>query len=205
MRSSSGIVGERRLERRSQLGRAPRSSRASARARCRRRAIPLASTRSSASASGSSPAVAAGDRRERRQPGRRPAARSRSTVRLRAMVCSHAASEPSVRVVRLRPVPQRQERLLHDLFCHSPIRCQPARRREDRVPVTVVERGQRVMRAARDLAHERGVVASPASMPRHRIRPGVARRFRGHPVTTSRPPVGPGRRACRPAGAPRGR
>ena len=91
--------------------------------------------------------------------GRRPAARSRSTVRLRAIVWSHAASEPSRRVEQLRPVPEREERLLHYLFGDLPIRCQPARRREDRVDVPVVQSGQRVLRTRRDLADEGRFVA----------------------------------------------
>ena len=49
------------------------------------------------------------------RPGRRPAALRRSTVRLRAIVCSQAWQRPGRRIEALRPVPE-PERLLYHLL-----------------------------------------------------------------------------------------
>ncbi len=65
---------------------------------------------------------------------------------------------PDIRVEQLRPVPEREERFLDDLLGHLPIRCQPVRRREDRVDVPIVEIAEGRLRARRDLADEEGVV-----------------------------------------------
>ena len=102
--------------------------------------------------------------------GRRPAARSRSTVRLRAIVWSHAASEPVSRVEQLRSVPEREKRLLHHFFGDLPIGCQPDRRREDRVDVPVVQGGQRVLRTGGNLANEGRFVAWGVTVACHRLR-----------------------------------
>ena len=99
IRSSSGIAARAAwsacrssFERHGHLGR-PRS------APHRPRSAAPPATRSSASASGSSrrpPAARPSGDDQRHGFGRRPAERSRSTVRLRAIVCSQAASDPSV-------------------------------------------------------------------------------------------------------------
>ena len=69
---------------------------------------------------------------------------------------------PDPGVEQLGPVPQGEERLLDHLLGDLPIRGEPARRRVDRVDVTVVDRRQRSLRPADDLADEGGVVGWPA-------------------------------------------
>ena len=141
--------------------------------------VPPATSRSSACVESSSGAAAD---ESATSDGRRPAARSRSIARFRAIVCSHAASEPAARVERLGPVPQGEECLLHDLLGDPPIRCQPIRRSEDRGAVPVVDDLERRLGPRDHPLDDLGVVGRPRSTVHRAIRPVATIGFASPPA-----------------------
>ena len=110
-------------------------------------------------------------------------------MRLRAMVCSQAASDPTAGSNVSARFQSARNVSCTTSSANPSIRGQSICRREHRIGVTVVELGQGIVRPSRDLANEGVGIGAPArTVPCHRIRLRAVHWFRIGRLTTSRPP-----------------